>query len=455
MSRLEKIYDLSPLLFQNLMATLSGYQRNRSRYGKTYWEYRAFLEEFDQWPAEKQLEYQRLELIKLLQYAVAYSAFYRELYKGIDINQIKTIDDLKLLPIVDKEMLRDQIGDVMTIPKKGAVIEHTGGTTGKSLIVRHRVEDTMRRMAMLDHFKARVGFEHRQMKRATFNGKHIVPPGQKDKVFWRYNRACKQMIYSSFFISEENIPFYIESLNRFAPEALDGFFTCLTDIASYIKRKEVKLSFHPIAIFPTSETLTQSGRALLEEVFGCKVYDQYASSEYAPFVTECPNQTLHVELATGVFERMEDTDEVLVTSFASRGTPLIRYRIGDKMIFAGSDETCACGLHTPIIKRIEGRTLDFLYTPEGARINAGNVANLLKNMPNAVIRAQFHQDTLDEIIALLEVDEALYGKDFDQMLLLEFRHKFGEKTRVNIHHVREIPREKSGKYRMIINNVRI
>ena len=58
----------------------------------------------------------------------------------------------------------------------------------------------MKRMAMFDHFKARVGFEHRAMKRATFNGKHIVPPAQTKKVFWRYNATCKQMIFSSFRI---------------------------------------------------------------------------------------------------------------------------------------------------------------------------------------------------------------------------------------------------------------
>lgn len=453
MSALETFYDLSPLGVQNLMTTLSGYQRNRSRYGKIYWDHRAFLKEFDRWPAGKQLEYQREELVKLLRYTVKHSAFYRELYAGIDLSQINSVDDLKRLPIVDKEMIRERIDDVATVEEKGAVIEHTGGTTGKSLIVRHRAEDTMRRMATLDHFKARVGFEHRQMKRATFNGKHIVPPGQKSRVFWRYNRACRQMIYSSFFLSETNIPFYIESLNRFKPDALDGFFTCLVDIAGYMKRKGITPQFHSIAIFPTSETLTPDGRVLLEEVFQCKVYDQYASSEYAPFVTECPEQTLHVELSSGVFEKMPDSDEVLVTSFASYGTPLIRYRIGDKMIFAGEGETCACGLHSPVIRQIEGRSLDFLYTPEGAKINAGNVANLLKNMPNAVIRAQFRQDTMDHIKALLQVDPELYKEDYDQLLIDEFAHKFGEKTRVTIEHVPEIPRETSGKYRMIVNHV--
>jgi phenylacetate-CoA ligase len=454
MGFLEIIYDNTPIFFQNIMVSVSGYQRNRNRYGQVYLEHLKFLEDFDTWPLERKLEYQRNELIKFINYAYENSTFYRELYKDIDITSIKNVEDLKVLPIVDKEMLRKNIEKVVTIPRKGAVEGHTGGTTGKSLVVFNTREDSMKRMAMLDHFKSRVGFIHRQMKRATFNGKHIVPPNQKAKVFWRYNAACNQMIYSSFHITEKNMKYYVESLNKFKPHALDGFFMSMCDIAGYIERHNIKLEFQPIAIFPTSETLTQSGRELLERVFKCKVYDQYASSEGAPFVTECPNQTLHIELASGVFEHFEDgSDEVLVTSFTTHGTPLIRYRIGDSMKFGNKEASCSCGIQAPIVDEIQGRRLDFLYTADGAKINAGNVANLFKNMPNALIRAQAIQDKMDEIIIKLEVDKKRYKPEYDELLRDEFLHKFGIGTKIIIEHVDEIPREKSGKFRMIKNNV--
>lgn len=391
-------------------------------------------------------------LQELLHYAVNNSPFYAKLYQGIDIDSIHAISDLKKLPIVDKEMLRENIESVMTISEKEAEISHTGGTTGKSLTVRFTRDDQFQRMAMLDHFKSRVGFEHLKMRRATFNGKHIVPPNQKKKIFWRYNAACKQMIYSSFHLTEDNIGYYVESLNRLKPQAIDGFFTSICDVASYIERHKIQLSFYPIAIFPTSETLTAEGRTLIERVFHCKVFDQYASSEGAPFVTECPNQTLHMELASGVFEHLtEDETEVLVTSFTTHGTPLIRYRIGDRMKFP-SEKTCTCGLCGPIVDEIQGRRLDYLFTPSGAKINAGNVANLLKNIPNAVIRAQFIQDKMDEITVLLEVEESRYGEKEEKLLRDEFLHKFGPEMKVNIELVDEMPRENSGKFRMIINH---
>ncbi len=454
MGFLEKLYDSSPIFFQNLMVTVSGYDRNRSRYGKAYYDHRKFLADFDTWSLERKLEYQAEELRNFLAYAVRNSRFYRKLYDGIHISSIKTIDDLKRLPIVDKEMLRQNINDVITIPRKGAVEGHTGGTTGKSLVVLFTPEDNMKTMAMIDHFKSRVGFEHRAMKRATFNGKHIVPPLQRQKIFWRYNVACRQMIYSSFFLTEENMGEYVKSFNRFKPQAIDGFFTSICDLAGYIERHEISLDFQPLAIFPTSETLTLEGRKLLERVYRCRVYDQYASSEGAPFVTECAKGSLHVELASGVFEHFEEgSDEVLVTSFTTHGTPLIRYRIGDSMSFMEDGAMCPCTMATPLVREIQGRRLDFLYTAEGARINAGNVANLFKNMPNALVRAQCIQEQMDLITIKLEVDKKLYKPQYDDLLRQEFLHKFGPATKITIEHVDEIPREKSGKFRMIKNNI--
>ena len=49
MGRLENIYDRSPIWVQNIMCSISGYQRSRHRYGKAYWEYRDFLKEFGTW----------------------------------------------------------------------------------------------------------------------------------------------------------------------------------------------------------------------------------------------------------------------------------------------------------------------------------------------------------------------------------------------------------------------
>ena len=198
MSLLQSIYDHAPTPIQHAFATASGYQKNLNRYGRAYWEHRRWLTEFDTWSLSEKLDYQARELVKFIEYAVAGSEFYRELYSEIDLESIRKPSDLGALPFVDKEDLRANISRVFTVPRKGAIESGTGGTTGKSLVVRMTPQDFMRRMAMLDHFKSRVGFEHRKMRRATFMSKHIVPPDSTGRVYWRYNHACRQMLYSSF-----------------------------------------------------------------------------------------------------------------------------------------------------------------------------------------------------------------------------------------------------------------
>ncbi|MBO7678915.1 MAG: hypothetical protein J6S75_04520, partial [Thermoguttaceae bacterium] len=143
----------------------------------------------------------------------------------------------------------------------------------------------------------------------------------------------------------------------------------------------------------------------------------------------------------------------LVTSFTTYGTPIIRYRIGATMTFNDPSQSCPCGLFSPTVDSIHGRRLDFLYNAEGAKINSGNISNIFKNVPNALVRVQLIQDRKDEVTLLLEVDPNLYKDEYDDKIREEFLHKFGENTSVVIKHVSEIPREKSGKLRMIVNNV--
>ncbi|AJK69382.1 phenylacetate--CoA ligase family protein [Corynebacterium marinum] len=453
MSKLKVFYDHSPLFFQNFMVQVSGSIKAKQRYGAIYAQHRAWLKEYDTWSIERQQDYQAVLLRQFLRFASRESPFYRDFYSELDITKIREVDDLPQLPLLEKDTLRREIEKVYTVSSRKSTQAHTGGTTGKSLVVRYTREDEMRRMAMLDHFKSRHGFENRKMKRATFSGKHIVPPSSTSRAFWRHNRAANQVLYSTFHLSEENLARYVDHLNEFRPHALDGYFTPLCDIASFIERNAIKLKFKPVAIFPTAETLTERGRDLLERVFETKVYDQYASSEGAPFVTQCFEGSMHLELSTGVFETLPGTNEILVTSFQTHGTPLIRYRIGDSMDLEDSTHPCACGLATPRVSKIYGRSDDYLLRSDGAKVNSVHVASLLKYMPSSMIQAQVRQENLGEITILLVVDSKEYATTNDQMLVEKFKQSFDPSTHIAIRHVEEIPREKSGKQRLIKNTI--
>lgn len=449
---LQAVYDRAPILIQHLMTTVSGLVRNHSRYGSQYKEHRAWLEKFDSLSIDQKIAFQEQAVLELVRFARAESSYYSRAISDQQVQDLSVTGDLSNLPYLEKETLRSEIDNIVT--SIGPSVEaSTGGTTGKSLIVRMTHDDTMKRMAMLDHFKSRVGFEHRKMRRATFMGKHIVPPSSTKPVFWRYNHACKQMLYSSFHLSHENLEYYVNSLNKFKPESIDGFFTSMLDVASYIEQEGIELTFTPVAIFPTSETITKSGRETLERVFGAKVYNQYASSEGAPFITECVEGTLHVEHSTGIFENFDpDEFEVAVTSFETHGTPLIRYKIGDA-IELGEIVQCACGIESQEAVSILGRNDDYLVRADGSKINNANLSNLFKRMPNSLIAAQLIQENVSTVRVLLEVDSSKYNYKHDSLLREDFVHAFGNKTRLLIEHVDSIPREKSGKRRFVKNQL--
>jgi phenylacetate-CoA ligase len=450
--RFQNLYDKSPISFQNIMATVYGFKAKKERYGDAYYKHLDFLNKFIEFSEVEQKDFQFNELINLIRHAVEHSTFYRELYKGIDIESFKSLDDIVKLPVLTKEMLRENINEINTLKKESAIKANTGGTTGKSLTVYFEKNDFQRRMATLDHFKTLHGFNNITMKRATFSGKHIIPSNQKEKVFWRKNHSIKQMLYSSFHITDDNIPYYIKSLNEFKPVSLDGFISSIYDIASFIMRNGISLEFYPKVIFSTSETVTQEHRDIIEEVFKCKIRDQYASSEGAPFVWECNCSNLHYDTSSGIIEKNNNSNEVLVTSFTTYGTPLIRYEIGDNMEFEDENIDCKCGLKMPIVKSIQGRSTDFLYSTSGAKITAVNIANGFKYMPNSIIKAQLIQESMSSLLVKLIVDSKFTSED-EFRLKREIQRKFGIDMAVKIQIVEEIPREKSGKYRMVINNV--
>src|SRR5690606_35875322 len=120
---------------------------------------------------------------------------------------------------------------------------------------------------------------------------------------------------------------------------------------------------------PTAETVLAEHRQVISEVLGCKLVDQYASSEVAPFILECSAGNLHIHPLAGIFNVVDENlnpaqaSQMLVTSFTTHGTPLIRYRIGDSITLANASKLCSCGSIFPLVESIQGRTNDYILSP--------------------------------------------------------------------------------------------
>lgn len=452
---LKKLYKNSHVSLQNLLISLYGYKIYKQRYGKVYYETYNELISKDYSNLNNELEIQNSKLREFIAFVKKNSPYYSNLYKDIDIHSILGVEDLHKLPIVDKEMLRANIEDVYTIEEKVGVVSFTGGTTGKSLKVIYDKDDFQKRMAYLDAFKYRVGIKDPfKTSKATFSGRDFNH-SKNSKIFWRFNKAYNQKLYSTFDLTEKNIPLYIKDLNDFKPEIINGFVSAIYELSEYIERNNIQLRFVPKAIFTTSETLLPHHRVLIESVFNTKIYNQYASAEGAPFITECTAGNLHYNLDTGVIETIKTPagNQMVVTSFTTKGTPLVRYNIGDTITFKKG--VCSCGSSHPLVKNIEGRKVDFLYSEEKGKISLSHLADVIKGIPNSVKKMQFIQDQLDVIDIKIVIDEEKFIPVHQESIINEMNLRFGKNMKLNIIKVSDIPREKSGKYSLIKNSLKL
>jgi phenylacetate-CoA ligase len=445
------IYNHSPIWVQNLITTVQGAMYAKKRYGSVYSDYLEELRHRDYSDTYDQKRYQDHRLIELISYAVQHSDFYKEYYASVDLNSIRGVQDIGKLPILEKEVVRSNIDRIYTMPLNEGIVGNTSGTTGTPMKYVYTYEDYQRRFAYLDSFKAKHGVIVGKTRRASFTTAKIVPQNQKSKVFWRDNALIKQRLYSGYHCKSSNIAYYLQNLNEYKPTSLDGLPSSIYELARYVLDKNFSLTFTPIAIFPTAETLLPHYRTTIQEAFGCPVRDQYASSEGAPFITECKHGKLHYNMDTGIIE-VDDNGEMIVTCFETHGTPLIRYKIGDKVVMADPAVKCVCGSSHPIINEIQGRGNDYLISRTNGKFTAIYLSLVSEEFMNSVRRMQFIQNNIDSIEVLVEADEK-YRRDMDRIIVDKLKYSFGEDMKISIHIVDEIPKEPSGKYKLIKNNL--
>lgn len=436
----EQVYLYSPVFLQNLLTTLYGYQLQRDRYGPAYQQ--RFQELMDKRAETIDVAADQLKrLNEFLLFCQHHSPYYEALFAKLNLQlPFEKLTDLKQIPPLEKETLRQHIGSVRTdLP--APIIGKTGGTTGKSIQVHYTKADMQIRMAHLDYFKATHGVE-KGMRRISFTAQALVSEHQRTPVYWRMNRALNQLLFTVKKISPRTMTAYLQAIDEFDPESIDGLPSAMIELAYHAKREGIELTCRPRAIFPTAEMMTREERQLIEDVFHGPVFDQYASSEGAPIVSECRCGQKHLHYEMGIIE-LEADGEVLVTSFDTHGTPLIRYRVGDRMTSSG--KTCSCGHPGPVIDSIDGRKRGYLIKPDGQKVFESQLSSLVKVLPNSVERVQYIQNSERDITFLYIPDWTRFSSEHEQQLYRFLKTILGADMQVSLRAVQEIPREVSGK----------
>jgi phenylacetate-CoA ligase len=127
-----------------------------------------------------------------------------------------------------------------------------------------------------------------------------------------------------------------------------------------------------------AELLFPNVRALMEDVFHCRVVDYYNCEEVGNLAWECPANPglMHPNTATGWIEIVDQQGNpapigseghVIVTNLYNYSMPFIRYAMGDRgtMMKPG---LCSCGCNGPVMRLTEGRNENFIVLPDSREI---------------------------------------------------------------------------------------
>lgn len=455
----EAVYNHSPIWMQNLLLSGYGLKLYKIRYGSHYRRHLQFLKETQRYSSGDLQRLQAQELRQLLKHAQNNVPWYRQIFASHDINADDiTPDNLgQLLPVLEKDQVQANAASLNAegFDPHALSTVHTSGTTGSPLVIKATREAIQKNYAFFERFLNAAGVASRE-RSVTFAGRMLLPPRQKGPPYWRHNLVMNNLLCSSYHISHATAGDYLRRIAAFRPSFLDAYPSAAYILAQHLLDQGDSVCIRPKAIITSSETLLDHQRTVIEQAFGCRVFDQYGSAEMAACITQCEHGRYHANPEYGIVEVIRkdgspatagESGDLVCTGFLNYAMPLIRYRIGDSALV--SDDTCDCGRPWPVLGSLLGRIDDLIVTVDGRRI--GRLDPLFKGL-SGIQEAQIVQLALDRIIVnIVPTDQ--YAEEIGNSLIEALKLRVGRDMNVELCLLERIPRSASGKFRAVVSKM--
>ncbi|AIY90778.1 phenylacetate--CoA ligase family protein [Geoglobus acetivorans] len=324
---------------------------------------------------------------KIVRYVYENSPLYRKKFKesGVDIDRIKSVEDLSVLPFTTKQELRESYPlKAVCVPKEKVVrIQMSGGTTGQPVIIpytRHDVEQ-WKEMMMRAFFLANV------TERDIIQ---ITPAFGLWNGGFGFHFAADAINAFVIPIGPGNTRNQIRFMVDFGTTVLAGTASYplrIAEVADEMGIDVAELNVEKLIL--GAEPWSEEMRRQIEKTFDARAYDIPGLTEMGGVGTvgfECPEREgLHiwednyivevVDPETGEVLDEGEEGEIVYTALNREGMPLIRYRSGEISTIIGRDG-CECGIEHIKIKRIRGRTDDMIIY-KGVKFYPTDVESIL------------------------------------------------------------------------------
>lgn len=303
---------------------------------------------------------------------------------GLTPDDIKTTDDLKKLPFLSKDDLRDAypFGLLATDMKNCVRIQSTSGTTGRRVVAFYTQND----IDLWDECCARA------LTAAGADANDVVQVSYGYGLFtggMGLNGGSHKVGCLTLPMSSGNTDRQIQFMTDLGATVL----CCTPSYASYlgecVEEKGVKDQLKLKAGIFGAEAWTEEMRRDIEKKLGLKAFDIYGLTEISgPGVAfECSEQTgMHINEDHFIAEIINpETGEVLpegekgelvFTSISKEAFPLLRYRTRDICVL--SRKKCSCGRTLIKMAKPMGRSDDMLIV-KGVNVFPSQIEMVLLN----------------------------------------------------------------------------
>lgn len=296
---------------------------------KEFCRYSKMLNDRALWDSETIKEFQFKELKEILIYSYQYVPYYSKVFDQVGFSPylMKTVEDICVIPFLTKEIIRKNFDQLISKQKvNGGYYEATtGGSTGEPLKVLLDYDSVFKENAFINHFRSKLGYQLED-RLVTFRG---IEFGNK---LWKFNPMQNELIFSPFKLSKTTITTYVEKINEFKPNYLNGYLSSLSYFARLLSTNNLKLK-HPLkGIFLISENINEEQRMFLENIFQVKTLTFYGHSERCIIGEEIKTNEYVFDPFYGYVELIKNEDASFLitgTGFLNKTMPLIRYKTDD------------------------------------------------------------------------------------------------------------------------------
>ncbi len=394
-----------------------------------------YIPEIEKQSKQEIKRFQESKLPSVLNYLKKHSKFYQEHFRkhNIDIQKIKTLEDLAHIPVTTKNDLQERNQDFFCVDKS-EIIDYltTSGTLGEPVIF-GMTDNDLERLAYNEYISFSCAGA---TKEDVFQ--LMVTMEKRFMAGMAYYSGMRKLGAGIIRVGPGNPDLQFDTIKRLSPTAIVTVPSFLIKLINYAEKTGFDLNATRISkavcigepIRNADFELNTLGKRIKEK-WNIDLFSTYASTEMGTAFTECEQGHgghHHPEII--IVEFLDENDqpvkegeagEVTITNIGVEGMPLLRFKTGD--ICHHHYEPCSCGRNTLRLGPVIGRKKQMikykgttLYPPA-----LYDILNDIKTIDNYIVEVSTNDIGTDDI--LVKVGSKNQTRQFEKEIKDYFRSR--------------------------------